>query len=412
MSSSTTRTPTLPTWVWLLLVLLPGLPLAAVETPTASETPAPAAHAELPRIVAIGDVHGAFEPLRAILREAELIDAEDRWIGGDAILVQTGDLLDRGARVHEVVELMRSLERQAPEHGGRVIGLLGNHETMNLLMDLRDVNPDSLEPWTSKRSERRRTVHCRRYIDIERDRARRSGREAPRRSELDDRCRQETPLGLLEYLDDLRADEDLGRWLRSRPTTARLGPWIFVHGGLSAAMSGAGVELVNRQIRQEIEAFDRLRRHLITRGLVLETAPIAELVAVARGLRQMVERSGAELEAPTVKELDYFLGLEDWWVLSPAGPLWYRGWAKAGPEDTDGLVSVIRAFGAERAVAGHTPRASHSIEGRLDDRVFLVDTGMLEEVYRGRPSALEIVGQRVTALYLGGERDVLLDPAP
>jgi len=48
------------------------------------------------RIVAFGDVHGDFEAARGALRLAGAIDELDRWIGGDLIVVQTGDQLDRG----------------------------------------------------------------------------------------------------------------------------------------------------------------------------------------------------------------------------------------------------------------------------------------------------------------------------
>ena len=57
------------------------------------------------RLVAIGDVHGDYDSLVSILRKTQLIDADDQWIGGDTVLVQTGDLLDRGARVRDVLDL-------------------------------------------------------------------------------------------------------------------------------------------------------------------------------------------------------------------------------------------------------------------------------------------------------------------
>jgi hypothetical protein len=36
---------------------------------------------------------------------------------------------------------------------------------------------------------------------------------------------------------------------------------------------------------------------------------------------------------------------------------------------------------------------------RFDDRAFLIDTGMSEPQSGGRPSALEIIGDAVTAIY-------------
>src|SRR5690349_1766149 len=85
------------------------------------------------RIVAIGDVHGAGEAFVSILQRVGLIDAQKRWSGGTAVLVQTGDLLDRGQDVRQVMDLLMALESQAEAAGGRVQALLGNHEVMNLI---------------------------------------------------------------------------------------------------------------------------------------------------------------------------------------------------------------------------------------------------------------------------------------
>lgn len=396
-------------WLVLACLALATAPVSAdgARGDVSSNLGVDEAGSQRPRIVAIADVHGALEPFRAILRQAGLIDEADRWIGGDTILVQTGDLLDRGKDVRAVIDLVRSLEEQAPEHGGRVVALLGNHETMNMLLDLRDLNPESLAPWIDRRSERRRAIHCRRFVDIERLRAEKAGRSAPRRRDLEAGCVERTPLGLLEYLQDLRPDEDLGRWLRARPTVARIDDWIFVHGGLSPALEGAGVDSVNARVRQELDAFDQMRRDLMARGLILPDAGLEELVAVARGLRLAGQRAGVTLEEPSVQEIDAFLELGDWWVLSPRGPLWFRGWAKDGPEKAESLLAMIRAFGAERAVGGHTPRSSRSIESRFGGRIYLIDTGMLSRVYRGRASALEIVDGRVSAIYEDGDRQLL-----
>src|SRR5262245_19810729 len=80
------------------------------------------------RVVAVGDVHGAFDPFVSILRAANLIDARNRWSGGKAVLVQTGDVVDRGADSRKALDLLRKLEGEARRAGGAVYPLLGNHE--------------------------------------------------------------------------------------------------------------------------------------------------------------------------------------------------------------------------------------------------------------------------------------------
>ncbi|MFK7600998.1 metallophosphoesterase [Deinococcus sp. SM5_A1] len=78
----------------------------------------------------VGDVHGAYGKLRAMLLRAGLIDFDGGWTAGDAHLVFLGDYVDRGPKGIEVIRLIRSLEVQAAEFGGAVTALLGNHEVM------------------------------------------------------------------------------------------------------------------------------------------------------------------------------------------------------------------------------------------------------------------------------------------
>jgi hypothetical protein len=78
---------------------------------------------------AISDVHGHLADLRAALVAAGLLDADDRWVGGDSHLWILGDLVDRGPHGIGVVRLVRSLQQQDPEH---VHPLMGNHESLML----------------------------------------------------------------------------------------------------------------------------------------------------------------------------------------------------------------------------------------------------------------------------------------
>ena len=64
------------------------------------------------RIVAIGDVHGGFDELVSLLRGIGLIDGRNQWKGGNAHLVQTGDVVDRGADSRKILDLLMDLQRQ------------------------------------------------------------------------------------------------------------------------------------------------------------------------------------------------------------------------------------------------------------------------------------------------------------
>jgi hypothetical protein len=54
-------------------------------------------------------------------------------------------------------------------------------------------------------------------------------------------------------------------------------------------------------------------------------------------------------------------------------------------------------------VTGHTPQQSRSITVRYGGRAILIDTGMLTSYYKGRASALEIDGNKLTAFYEDGK---------
>lgn len=114
----------------LLLCILPTLALAQTES-----FHLPAAG----RIVAIGDLHGDLESTRAAFRLGGAIDEQDRWIGGDLVVVQTGDQLDRGDQEQDILDLLDRLQKEAAAAGGALYILNGNHELMNARQDLRYV---------------------------------------------------------------------------------------------------------------------------------------------------------------------------------------------------------------------------------------------------------------------------------
>jgi hypothetical protein len=90
-------------------------------------------------VVAIGDLHGDVSAARAALRLAGAIDTLDRWVGGDLVVVQTGDILDRGDEEPEVLGLLERVASEARADGGAVYVLNGNHELMNAYLDYRYV---------------------------------------------------------------------------------------------------------------------------------------------------------------------------------------------------------------------------------------------------------------------------------
>ncbi len=117
---------------------------------------APSAAAPIHRIVAVGDLHGDFSAWRDIARAARLVDDKGSWIGGDVVLVQTGDVVDRGPDSLKIIEDLMRLQREAARAHGQVIALVGNHEAMNITGDLRYVSLADFAAYADNRSVQRR----------------------------------------------------------------------------------------------------------------------------------------------------------------------------------------------------------------------------------------------------------------
>eukprot|EP00854_Cymbomonas_tetramitiformis_P011426 gene11425-13503_t len=96
--------------------------------------------------VTVGDLHGDIIQTMRVLQLAgvmgEAVSGEGpKWIGGDTVLVQMGDILDRGDDEIGILRLLWHLGEAAKEQGGRVYVLNGNHETLNVSGDFRYVTP-------------------------------------------------------------------------------------------------------------------------------------------------------------------------------------------------------------------------------------------------------------------------------
>ena len=83
------------------------------------------------RIIVVGDVHGDLNGLLEVLFHANLTSSPDScsWKPqtSSVLLVQMGDIVDRGPQATEAWECLSHLQSSASE-GGKVVRLIGNHE--------------------------------------------------------------------------------------------------------------------------------------------------------------------------------------------------------------------------------------------------------------------------------------------
>jgi len=351
------------------------------------------------RIVAIGDIHGAGEQFVALLRTAGLTDERDQWIGGRTHFIQTGDYLDRGDKIREILDLLMRLEGDAKKAGGRADILMGNHEAMNVLYQFRDVSPQAYAAFADDRSEDRRRRAYDDYVSVMKKR--KDG--APIAQEA---WMAAHPPGFLEYAEAFAPRGRYGRWLRSRNVVVKDGGSIFMHAGIAPG-SAKSIDDVNRNVSQDIERWDQLRETLVRADLIKPFFTFDETVdAVNAEAGRIVlaleakEPPGDHVTREFVGQLQAAGALNKSSLLDPEGPLWYRGLARLAESEEPQILELLKQLGADRFVTAHTPQLPGRITPRFSNHVFLIDTGMLTTFFKGgRSSALEIQGRQMTAIY-------------
>jgi hypothetical protein len=217
------------------------LTTAAAKPLAADKPPAKCAIDGVERIVAIGDVHGAYDRFVEILKATGLIDANLHWSGGSAHLVQTGDVVDRGPDSLPALDLLRRLQGEAAKAGGAVHPLIGNHEAMRLLGDMRYVHPGEYQAFVTPKSEGLR----RQYV----------------LQDPDARTLSDTPLGLVEMRNAFGRSGDYGDWVRSLDAVVKIDGVMFMHGSLSLQTASRSCDDMNNVVRRELgKDIDRTRQ--------------------------------------------------------------------------------------------------------------------------------------------------------
>jgi len=172
------------------------------------------------RIIAIGDLHGDLQVARAALRLGGAIDTRDRWIGGKLVVVQTGDILDRGDEEPAIISLFQRLGEEARSAGGDVHVLNGNHELMNADLDFRYVTEMGFRAFSDTAA-----------VDP-----------------------TDSLLASLDPTERLRASAfrpggPVALLLAQHATALVIGPNLFVHGGILPEHVDKGLDSMNREIR-------------------------------------------------------------------------------------------------------------------------------------------------------------------
>jgi hypothetical protein len=329
----------------------------------------------VPRVIAFGDVHGAYEDLTQLLRASDVVDKDLRWSAGSSHVVSLGDLLDRGGGSRKVMDLLMRLQEEASAAGGALHVVLGNHEAMNLLGDLRYVTAAEFASYANEEPaglrERLRKEWIAQHGEIP---AGQSG------GKFDERF---VP-GYFGHRAAFSSDGKYGRWLLGLPVAIIIDDTVFMHGGPSKVLSGLSIEEINRHYRTGLSEYLSALNALTATGLVRIEDTFDERAALAQ------KRQSAQT-ATSAAAVRRFIDADRNPILNPDGPNWYRGAAMCNEvSESDVLKPLLEHLKVKRLVVGHTVTRNQRVASRFDGAVIKLDTGMNRAAYRGHPAALVI----------------------
>ncbi|XP_043710587.1 shewanella-like protein phosphatase 1 isoform X1 [Telopea speciosissima] len=315
------------------------------------------------RIVAVGDLHGDLVQARCALETAGVLSSngQDLWIGGETVLIQLGDIFDRGEDEIAILSLLQSLNIQAKENGGAVFQVNGNHETMNVEGDFRYVEPGAFDE----------CIDFLEYLDEDED----SWDEAfvnwiavsegwkgdsmsPNHWAPWNLVKRQK--GVIARSILLRPGGLLACELARHPVVLKVDDWVFCHGGLLPHHVEYGIERMNKEVSDWMRGLNELK-----------SSPQLPFIAT-RGYDSVVwnrlySRDAADLA-------DY-----------PSHQI------------SSILKETLQAVGAKAMVVGHTPQTV-GINCKYNCNIWRIDVGMSRGVLNSRPEVLEIVDNKARVL--------------
>jgi hypothetical protein len=298
------------------------------------------------RVVAIGDLHGDYDQYIRVMESAGLLNRRGRWSGGETHLVQTGDIPSRGDDTRKIVDHIIRVARQARRAGGYVHMLIGNHEMMDVVGDLRFKTPGEFAAFETRSSAPLREMQWDHRVEWMRT-------NDPAFAELDLEAyrlewEETVPLGWVEHRQAWMLTGEYGQWVKGNPVAVRINDSIFLHGGISAKYCKFSLESLTEQVIAAMENYD-----------------------------------------PTVESI----------LFDELGPLWYRGLARENETEvfSETLDNILNRYGVKRVVIGHSPTGG-AVWPRFDQRVIVNDTG-IGGYFGSHMGILELTADGTTAIY-------------
>lgn len=311
-------------------------------------------------IIMIGDVHGAYDEMVSILRHSGLIDDNLDWVGGKRHFVSTGDLMDRGPSSRKIMDLLIKLQRQAEQQGGKLHVTLGNHEVLVMTGDWRYVSAAEYAEFEQEESAELRDKYYRQYVQL-------TASQPMSKEEFE---RTFVP-GFFARLEAFLPSGIYGKWLHSLPFVIKINQHIFTHGGLSDVTSKNSLARLNRELHEQLSSYTESWQTLIQEDDLAAVTDYSKRYLLASQLRR--NRAAKE-----------FLGTTQALLYSSNSPTWYRGNVMCHPLfEGQVMQDALSKFDASVLWVGHT--TARTVRQRFDQRLVVMDTGMLSEAYQGHP---------------------------
>ncbi|KAM3373931.1 hypothetical protein BC332_17439 [Capsicum chinense] len=316
------------------------------------------------RIVAVGDLHGDLDKAKCALETAGVLssDGQGLWIGGETVLVQLGDILDRGEDELAILSLLKSLNIQAKAHGGAVFQVNGNHETMNVEGDFRYVDDGALD-------------ECIDFLDYLEECERNWEEAFVSWCAVSGRWKQDRKVpqnywapwnlvkrqkGVIARSILMRPGGPLACELARHGVVLKVDDWLFCHGGLLPHHVAYGLEKLNREVSKWMKGPNQA-----------DDSPQIPFIAT-KGYDSIVwnrlfSRDNPELEDYQLEQIESLL------------------------EET------LQSVGAKAMVVGHTPQRM-GVNCKYNCNIWRIDVGMSKGVLDSSPEVLEIRDNKARAI--------------
>uniref|UniRef100_A0A7S3QZA2 Calcineurin-like phosphoesterase domain-containing protein n=1 Tax=Dunaliella tertiolecta TaxID=3047 RepID=A0A7S3QZA2_DUNTE len=319
------------------------------------------------RVIAVGDLHGDFKKTQRAFRLAGLTDENDRWVGGNTVCVQVGDILDRGDNEIQICYFLERLQAQALKAGGKLYVLNGNHEVMTIMGNTRYSSPGASveiarwqqwQKFAEDLKSRCRTCNSSSSSSSQ-DPNTSNGSSEKGGGGLDGLSFPASPSpALLAQQGSPGSQHFLRVWafqpgsvltrrfFANHPTVLQVGSTVFVHGGVLPEHVSHGFEKINRETRRWM-----LGEQALPSGVA------ASLAGAASGK--------SSREAPS-------------FLRGASAIVWARDYSAEQEAhcECDKLKQVLESLpGASRMVMGHTIQGQ-GINSACEGSALRVDVGM------------------------------------